>query len=809
MKKLFLFLLITNYAFGQISGKVQNIKNEPIAFANVILYSAKDSSIVAGTTTNELGVFALNFTQTGDFFTKTSFIGYENYVSKVFNISNISKIIELETIYLKDENNTLEEVTISAKRELIQTTPIGKIINIQSSLLTKGSNALQVFERLPGVITDRRNNQFSLNGQNGVTVLFNGRKVQMPIEEIMALLENTVADNIEKIELITSPTAQYDADGGAGIINIIFKSNETLGTKINFSATAGYGFREKAVTTIGVAKGYKKLNLNTSYSFNHDVRKSGYEGDGTAGISFMLGETFNTFYGITRRYQNTHNLNFAAQYQPNPKTTLGVDFVGAFDKSQNLVNNGGTYQPKNGEYFEIMMLSDGLTTKQNNISSAYLKQNFSPKTQFNVDLTYINYTNNSPATITSEYFDKQKQPIKPQFSIFTFGNRGESVSKIHVGVFKTDLSTQFSEKINADFGIKMSYAKNENDSKVERKVNDSWEIDPRSQSQLKSQEQIAAAYSQVKLLLNAKTNLLLGLRYEYWKRNFSNQEDPFEISKFFPSILYTYAINQNTSINFNYSRRISRPAYTDLISNLFYTDPTFVFSGNPLLKPTLSDMLKVEYSRNGLSVGISAQYDLNPILRYQITSNATEDMGISSPQNLDYMKSLNLFITYPLQITKWWKFTLNSLTSLRDYKVSYSQFPTEKRYLFQNLNISQQINLPKNFEIELSGWYNFPYFEGPNKIKAFGVANVGIGKKLKNDNGTFLLTLPDVFRSFSVYSHNGGMTPIAFDINTISNWRDETVFYRVIKLTYSRSFGGNIKRTTNSFGDEEKSRVGN
>lgn len=808
MKLLILILFLSAIkAFGQISGVVKTSKNEPIAFANVVLFTSKDSTIVKGTSTDENGEFVLNASQTGEYFIKVSFIGYENKTSKSFKISNINEVFNLEIIVLKEENNALDEVRVSAKREIIQNTPLGKIINIQSSLMTKGSNALQVLERLPGVITDRRNNQFSLNGQNGVTVLFNGRKVQMPVEEIMALLEDTVADNIEKIELITSPTAQYDADGGAGIINIIFKNNESLGTKINFSATAGYGYREKALTTIGISHGFKKLNLNASYSFNHDVRKSGYAGDGTAGASFMLGETTNTFYGIARRYQNTHNLNFAAQYQPNPKTTLGVDFVGSFDKSLNLVNNGGTYQLKKGDYFEIAMLSDGLTTKQNNISSVYFKQVFSAKTHFNADFSYINYSNESPANISLEYFDKQNQPTKPQFLIFTDGNRGESISKIHVGVFKTDVNTQFSQKINADFGIKMSFAQNENDSKVEKKLNDFWEIDPRSQSQLKSQERIAAAYSQFKFLLNSKTNLLLGLRYEYWKRDFSNQAEVFKISKFFPSLLYTYAINENTSLNFNYSRRISRPAYTDLISNLFYTDPTFVFSGNPLLKPTLSDILKVEFSKNGLSIGVSAQYDLNPILRYQITSNATHDIGISSPQNLDFMKSLNLFFTYPFQFTKWWKFTLNTLTSFRDYKVSYSQFPTEKRFLYQTFNISQQFHLPKNIDIEFSGWYILPFYEGPNTIKGFGVANIGIAKKLKNEKDSFTLTLPDVFRSMSVHTHNGGKTPIAFDINTVSNWRDETAFFRVVKLTYSRSFGKNTRNLNYESKNEERERV--
>ena len=807
MKTLLIIILFSNVAFAQITGKIITPKGEAVPFVNVLLLAASDSSLVTGTTTNEGGNYQLSLSKIGRFYLKISGVGYQTRLSEAFEVNSSNSTITLADLTLLEEENTLNEVQVSAKKELVQTTPLGKIINVQSSLMTKGSNALQVLERLPGVISDRRNNQFSLNGQSGVTIMFNGRKVQMPMEELMSLLENTVADNIEKIELITSPTAQYDADGGAGIINIIFKNNETLGTKINFSATAGYGYREKVLTTIGFSHGFKKLNLNASYSFNHDVRKSGYAGDGTAGASFMLGETYNTFYGVARRYQNNHNLNFAVQYQPNPKTTLGVDVVGSFDKSHNLVNNGGTYQLKRGDFFEIAMLSDGLTTKQNNISSFYFKQNFSPKTHFNADFSYINYSNNSPADISLEYFNEQKQPIKPQFSIFTYGNRGESISKIHVGVFKADLNTQFSEKINADFGIKTSFAQNENDSKVERKVNDTWEIDPRSQSQLKSQERIAAVYSQVKYMLDAKSNLLLGLRYEYWKRDFSNQEEVFEISKFFPSVLYTYAINQNSSINFNYSRRISRPAYTDLISNLFYTDPTFIFSGNPLLKPTLSDMLKVEYSKNGLSIGMSAQYDLNPILRYQITSNATKDVGISSPQNLDYMKSLNLFLSYPFQLTKWWKFTLNTLTSLRDYKVSYSQFPAEKRYVFQNLNFSQQINLPKNFEIELSGWYNMPYFEGPNTIKGFGVANVGIAKKLKNDKGTLLLTLPDVFRSFSVFSHNGGMTPIAFDINTVSNWRDETVFYRVVKLTYSRSFGKNTRVVKYEGKDEERERV--
>jgi hypothetical protein len=282
---------------------------------------------------------------------------------------------------------------------------------------------------------------------------------------------------------------------------------------------------------------------------------------------------------------------------------------------------------------------------------------------------------------------------------------------------------------------------------------------------------------------------------------------PFTIAKLFPTVTYIYTPNDKSSLSINYNRRISRPAYTDLISNLFYNDPTFIFSGNPLLKPTFTDVVKAEFTTKGLNLGLSFQYELHPFLRYQITTNETKDIGISSPQNVDYQKSVNLFLSYPLQISDWWKLSVNSTTSLRKYKVSYSLHPAEKTFIFQNISVSQNLLLPKNFEIELSGWYNLPFFEGTNSVKGFGVVNLGIAKKLPKDKGTFQLALPDVFRSFGVHTHIGGMTPIVFNINTMAHWQDESAFYRVIKLTYTRSFGKNTFNNFKRTDTEERERI--
>ena len=167
MKTLLIIILFSNVAFAQITGKIITPKREAVPFVNVLLLAASDSSLVSGTTTNEGGNYQLLLPKMGRFYLKISGVGYQTRFSEAFDVNASKSTIALADLTLMEEENTLNEVQVSAKKELVQTTPLGKIINVQSSLMTKGSNALQVLERLPGVISDRRNNQFSLNGQSG------------------------------------------------------------------------------------------------------------------------------------------------------------------------------------------------------------------------------------------------------------------------------------------------------------------------------------------------------------------------------------------------------------------------------------------------------------------------------------------------------------------------------------------------------------------------------------------------------------------------------------------------------------------
>jgi len=314
---------VLGQVLGQVRVRVSDEQDNPIPFANVVLYQASDTTLVTGAITDDEGYFSLETREAGPFRLRVTYLGFADHYTEPFSLDAGSSELQLGTLVLTENVNELDEVVLEARRDWVQRTPEGQVINVQSSVMTKGSNALQLLERLPGVILDRRDDQFSLNGQSGVTVLFNGRRVSMSMEDVMALLESTLADNIEKVELITSPSAKYDADGGAGIINIVFKKGMNEGSQWNYSASLGYGYWEKASTSLGYSFGTEKMHLNVSYSLFHDHGKNGFEGSGTS-FQPILGApsqtNFSTYFIQQRRkhYINSLHTNTARNFIPNP-----------------------------------------------------------------------------------------------------------------------------------------------------------------------------------------------------------------------------------------------------------------------------------------------------------------------------------------------------------------------------------------------------------------------------------------------------------------------------------------------------------
>ncbi|UBM58647.1 TonB-dependent receptor [Marinilongibacter aquaticus] len=784
-------LLLSLQTFGQITGRIVDFDKEPVPFASAVLYQLPDTVFVSGTTSAENGSFKWSEISVGNYFLRISSIGYRD---RAFSLQFLpDSLLDLGEIQLQNENKILDEVRVSARRDIVEQTPFGKVINVQNSLITKGSNALQVLERLPGLSTDRRNGQFSLNGQSGVAVMINGRKVLMSQTELMALLESTLADNIQKVELITSPSAKYDAEGGAGIINIVMHEASQEKSRLEWTAMAGHGYGEKAALALNYQKVGQKMSLTSSYSYLRDTRRSGFEGLGTSQKPMVLGgKSSADFSTYAKERQNGHTLNLTAEYKPKPEFRLGTDWMLSYAQNKTLSHNNVAWDTEAFGYLSLKGLSNGHSTRTNLIGSVFMDKTWKKSQRLGMSLSLINYSSNSPTTIDSKYYDRNGEPAVSPSDIYTSGNRGESLSNIRVAVGKLDYEQAFGEAVKAEFGGKLSLSDNENDSSIESLLNGVWQKDARSQSLIFGKEKVLAAYSQFQFQMSEKASLHTGLRYEYWQREINTEKQPFRIAGFFPSLLYSRSVKEGVTLQMGYNRRISRPQYSDLVSNLFYNDPTFVFSGNPSLKPAINNQLKIELNTPYINSSLAFQHELHPILRHQITTNAEQNIGISSPQNLDYLKSLTFFLHAPLRLAKWWDLAISSTTSLRKYRVSYTPSPATKSYLFQGFNFVSSFKLPYAMELELSGWRNLPAYDGSNSVRGFGMVNLALAKTLRDKKGSFRLVLPDLLQSMKVHTHISGMTPIVFNINTVSDWRDETALYRVIRISFSRSFGDDV-----------------
>jgi len=328
MKLIVIQLLVCCFfleGFGQVSGKFVNKSGLPVAFANTTILKSSDSSFVSATTANDSGIFRIEKILPGKYILRFTAVGYLKWDSPVFELSTLSAGKEFGILTMLQQDKQLDEVVVRAARPPYQQRPDGIVVNVESSLMSKGSSALQVLERSPGVIIDYRNNSIALNGKNGVTVMINGKTMRIPLEQLVQMLNGMSADNIEKIELLTTPGARYDAEGSAGIINIILKKNKRQGTNGSLSVTGGYGWGEKAAASLNIAHNSKQVDLYGSYSYLHDKTYSDIFITSSQNMPLLGGNIEVLVWDTTHALQNNHDATAGIDIRLHPKLTVGAN----------------------------------------------------------------------------------------------------------------------------------------------------------------------------------------------------------------------------------------------------------------------------------------------------------------------------------------------------------------------------------------------------------------------------------------------------------------------------------------------------
>lgn len=259
----------------QVFGNIQDISGKPIAFANVLLLSTGDSSIIKGSVSNENGKFEFDQIQEADYLISVSLLGYINHIDR-YEIECNSPTT-LNPITLLESEEELEAIEVTAQLPLYERKIDRMVINVQASITSAGNTVLEVLQKSPGVMVNRQSNSIMLNGKSGVTIMINNRIQRLPMEVVFQMLDGMSAANIEKIELITNPPAKYDAEGMGGIIHLIIAESADFGTNGNFGLTAGFNAREILGANFNINHRKDKFSFFADYSVQHDHNKHIFE----------------------------------------------------------------------------------------------------------------------------------------------------------------------------------------------------------------------------------------------------------------------------------------------------------------------------------------------------------------------------------------------------------------------------------------------------------------------------------------------------------------------------------------------------
>ncbi len=779
-----------------ISGSIQESERVPIAFANVLLFKASDTTLVKGTLAQEDGLYKLENVSSGKYLVQGSMIGYKSTYSKPFDLNFDYKV---ETIVLSGFE-ALDEVTVVATKQLFEQKVDRMVINVESSIVSSGGSVLEILERSPGVLVNRQSNGISLAGKDGVEIMINGKTSYVPASSIVQMLEGMSADNIESIELITTPPANFDAEGNAGFINIKLKKRTDLGLNGSYSLSAGYGDGETTSDNINFNYRKNKINLFGSYSFSLDKRAQimstsrEYEEDG----NLLFTKT------VTNRdpRQRNHDMRLGLDIQATEKTIFGI-LVNAFDNRWSMDAFNESFDTENGIPTSFVDLDNMEINHLKHYGANFnVKHNFTKDKFISFDLDYLDFEYNNPTDYTNSFYDADRVFLNEELL------RSRKNTPLNTLVGKFDYSNKINDKVKIEFGAKGTKNDFENDVSIEDLVNDVWVVDPSLTNMSQLDEKIFAGYGALDYSFTEKTSMKLGIRYEYTNTVLDTDTEGIVVDRqygeWFPSIFLNRKFNDDLSMNVSYSRRITRPKFDDLAPFIIFFDPNTFLSGNASLQPAISNSAK--YAINYKSYFLSFQYTNEDSSIANFQEYIDEDTGrlIFEASNLDFTKTFTTTLGFPLKISNWWR-TQNNLTYVKQkVRALYNEEPIELSLGNFSANSTHSFKISNSFSTEVMGFYYGPGFFGTAKYDEVYGINIGLQQKFSDKWGTLKFSVNDVLDSIEF---TGGTDLPEQNIKTRNLFDFSN---RTFTLTYSRNFGNQklkSKRERETGSEEERKRV--
>jgi iron complex outermembrane receptor protein len=797
-------VIATAQQSGKITGSARDAKGQALESASVTLLNAQDSSRFKATATDKAGQFSFQHVPAGKYLVMASSVGYNSMYSPSFSVAKEGTVRNLLPLVLTPAATSLKEFAVVAKRPFLEQKADRMIVNVDASPSNAGATVMDVLEKSPGVTLDKDDN-ISLKGKQGVNIMIDGKPTYLSASQLASYLRSLPASAIDQIELMTNPSAKYDAAGNSGIINIKTKKIKMKGFNgnVNLTHTQGVYPKPSGSLNLNYRDGRANFFVNAGYSrwegFQHlSITRKYLDGDAAKTInSIFNSETVMHFANPSM------NLKFGMDYYLSQKTTIGFVVSGFRNKEQN--RSSSEIRLLNPNYVLDSVVhspnTNNTTWKNGSVNLNFRHTYDSTGRELTADVDYVRYS-----SVSDQYFDN-----------LTYGpdmnKLGETVltgdlpSAINIYTFKTDYTRPLAKGYKLETGIKLSYVNTDNNANYFNLVNDKSEVDTTKTNHFRYRENVNAAYVNMTKAIK-KWSIQLGLRLE--NTNYSghqlgngisviNRDSSFSRSyvNLFPTAYVSYTANENNMFGLNYGRRIDRPAYQDLNPFLFFLDQYTYQAGNPYLQPQFSDNVELSHTfRHFLTTTLNYGYTKN---FFSETFEQSGQATIVRNGNIGRRQNAGISVSAQIKVAKWWTSILYSNLNYNKFSgVLYGEnINVDATTLLLNMN--NQLSFPHGWSGEISGFYRTKGVEGQVVVDPMGQGSAAVSKKIMKDKASLKLAVRDIFYTNKVHGYINFQQTEA----TFRNYRDS----RQLALTFSWNFGKPFKaaggRRQNGAGDEE------
>ena len=760
----FAFLLCYTFSLSaqySVSGILKNNQGDIVEFANIVLYEVNGDKLVKGVTTDAEGNFKIEKIKSGDFYLKAMMLGYTDFQSEAFTLDE-NKTSHSLNLVIESEAQTLDAVEVVAKVPLLEQRADRMVVNVAKSLTSVNGSLMEIMKKVPGMLVV--NGKLSMAGNSNPTILIDGRTTQYL--DIQSMLREMPGDNIERIEVIHQPGAEFEASGNGPIINIILKKNKLYGT--NGSVQAGIGkanrWRYNGGVNLNIRQG--KLNFTGGAGYSYNAFEEGLRVDRVQNGNRFISDNQTPFD------PKTYRGNVGVDYYLTQKHTVGVGFRTTGSNNDRINTNLTEIEYADGSPSTLLATDNDLTRNwhYNRVNAYYAWEMDTLGQKLEIDGNFATFGRDATSLVRTT----NKTGDDVNFSDVRNDQPGDT--KIYTA--KIDYTKPLSKEVQLQFGGKFSRADLDNDLQSFYFEDEVWKNNIFQSNHYLFEEDIAAVYSKLSFSVG-KWESTAGLRYESSRsEGYSitlDSTNTRDINKLFPSASLSRDLTDQLALSLAYSYRIERPQFYSLNPFVRYMDPFTLERGNPLLRPEFSHSTKLSLAFENQPF-FSLEYVKTNNIISLVTEQNAQFQTEAFDDNLDAYRKIGGSLFFPLSFIP----GLDGYGGFMLYNEEYRDATragnayNSNRWNFTSF-LQANFKIPGEIKAEVSGWYTGGGQDGIIQYGPMYGVSAGLQRSFLDKKLDVSLSFDDIFNRF----FHGKLAYDDLNADILSTWNNKIVSMRV------------------------------